>query len=341
MNHSGYYGDALSIFNKDNNSQHKNAPTYWINKGSILENLGRYKEAQDCFKKAESLQQQPSASLFYNLGYVNKILGEKHYISYYKQVEEIYNKKKGELAIDLAWGYVLLAQAPGIGNHEEVLPYFIALDKKYENPAIDLGILQAVVCNLRCGKPQISDRNEFKDETIRSFFGLQFKIMPKNLKLLTAYAEYCYLKKDLLSAEQLYKEAKALSPNYVNALNGLGAVYLESKKYQEAQLLFENALRVTNYKNEAAIEGRKKAISTTPLIPFLHVTASAPRTQSKPKSLVTDDEVQIIEGSALFSRPKTNKRKIKSIESSGNLEAKQKKQPMAPSPATLGPVRRR
>ena len=54
----------------------------------------------------------------------------------------------------------------------------------------------------------------------------------------------CRLIEDIVCAEEHFRQALVIDPEYGHALSNLGVLMVEREKYQEAQVLLEKAIRV-------------------------------------------------------------------------------------------------
>lgn len=67
---------------------------------------------------------------------------------------------------------------------------------------------------------------------------------PKNAPEQLEAGYQCQLIKDTICAEKYYRRALAIRPDYSHALSNLGWLLTEDKKYEEAQVLLDKAIRV-------------------------------------------------------------------------------------------------
>ncbi len=107
----------------------------------------------------------------------------------------------------------------------------------------------------------------------------------------------------LRDAKQLYRKALKADPNYVDALNNLGVIYIQEKNYKEAQTNFERAIRfkpgnVDPYYNLACIYALRGEIT----LGIAHLKKACALDRSAKKWAQTDVDLQNLKGSPEFEK---------------------------------------
>ncbi len=104
-------------------------------------------------------------------------------------------------------------------------------DKKDKRPKISPALKKpAVKSTTKKPGPPIRGRDTLKK--------------PVNIKGLYARAKAFHQRTRLRDAKRMYREVLKVDPNYVDALNNLGVLYLQEKNYKAAQTNFETAIRL-------------------------------------------------------------------------------------------------
>lgn len=107
----------------------------------------------------------------------------------------------------------------------------------------------------------------------------------------------------LSDAKQLYLKVLKADPNYVDALNNLGVIYIQEKNYKEAQTNFERAIRfkpgnVDPYYNLACIYALKGEIE----LGIAHLKKACALNKSAIKWAMTDTDLQNLRESPDFDK---------------------------------------
>ncbi len=143
--------------------------------------------------------------------------------------------------------------------------------------------------NKRYASPPVPDRGGISEHA--------------NVKQLYYRARAFQKSGQINDAKQLYHKALKADPNYVDAMNNLGVIYLQEKDYKEAQKNFERAIRfkpenVDPYYNLACIYALKGEIKLS----IAHLKKARSLNRSAKEWARTDADLQNLKGSPEFDK---------------------------------------
>lgn len=243
------YNGAVTLFKEATRINPKNTKTYQ-EEGAAYSSAKKYKEAEECFRKAISLLEEGQSDpvSYYNLSTVLNLTGKnEEAVKYAKKAYETKDSVSKELQVSITYNYAKINE--DAEDFDTAIPLYqevIKLDSKNVNARVNLG----KIC-----------KNLGNADTAIQILEPAYNIEPNNFEVNNNLGSSYMAKKDFDSAVKHFKKAASIEPKNVSVLTNLASSYASAKNYDDAKTIYLDIIKLDKQNYDAYFELAKICIA--------------------------------------------------------------------------------